>query len=134
VIINTGSTHWNVSNTGGVFNLFFHGPDYAVIGVPGAGPAYSGNSSIVGNAPHNPFLAGSPIFTVNIPGLTSASDISAVTFLFGTERQYRVVGVPCSDCDGGGGGQDFAPEPVSFLLAGSGLVGIYFLRLRRRSK
>jgi hypothetical protein len=34
---------------------------------------------------------------------------------------------------GGGGGGQAVPEPVSFLLAGSGLIGIYFLR-RRQAK
>jgi hypothetical protein len=33
--------------------------------------------------------------------------------------------------DGGGGGQG-TPEPLSFLLTGSGLIGIYFIRRRRR--
>jgi hypothetical protein len=46
------------------------------------------------------------------------------------------VGIQCigGDCGGGGGGGGQAvPEPVSFLLAGSGLIGIYFLR-RRQAK
>ena len=34
---------------------------------------------------------------------------------------------------GGGGGGQAVPEPVSFLLAGSGLIGIYFLQ-RRQAK
>src|SRR6266851_7243876 len=32
---------------------------------------------------------------------------------------------------GGGGGGQAVPEPVSFLLAGSGLIGLYFIRRRR---
>jgi hypothetical protein len=32
---------------------------------------------------------------------------------------------------GGGGGGLGVPEPVSFLLAGSGLIGLYLIRRRR---
>jgi PEP-CTERM motif len=41
----------------------------------------------------------------------------------------------CPDCGGGGGGGggQAVPEPVSFLLAGSGLIGMYFIR-RRQAK
>jgi hypothetical protein len=44
------------------------------------------------------------------------------------------AGIQCigGSCGGGGGGQA-VPEPVSFLLAGSGLIGIYFVR-RRQAK
>jgi hypothetical protein len=43
------------------------------------------------------------------------------------------VGIQCIDasCGGGGGGQSIVPEPVSFFLAGSGLIGMCFIRLRR---
>jgi hypothetical protein len=44
----------------------------------------------------------------------------------GREQFFLISG------SGGGGGQA-VPEPVSFLLAGSGLIGIYFLR-RRQAK
>jgi hypothetical protein len=46
------------------------------------------------------------------------------------------VGIQCigGDCGGGGGGGLGVPEPVSFLLAGSGLIGMYFIRRRSRSR
>jgi hypothetical protein len=44
----------------------------------------------------------------------------------GREELFLISG------NGGGGGQA-VPEPVSFLLAGSGLIGIYFVR-RRQAK
>jgi len=42
------------------------------------------------------------------------------------------VGIQCIDasCGGGGGGQA-VPEPLSFLLAGTGLIGMYFIGRRR---
>ena len=42
------------------------------------------------------------------------------------------VGIQCigGDCGGGGTGES-VPEPVSFLLAGTGLIGMYFIRRRR---
>ena len=43
----------------------------------------------------------------------------------GREQFFLISG------DGGGGGGQAVPEPVSFLLAGSGLIGIYFVRRRR---
>jgi PEP-CTERM motif-containing protein len=44
-------------------------------------------------------------------------------------NDIQCIGGSC----GGGGGGLAVPEPVSFLLAGSGLIGIYFLR-RRQAK
>lgn len=70
------------------------GPAYTLIGPPG-GPTYANaNGSIRGNDPHNPFLAESISFVLDVPGVTSASVVSAATFGFGTAAGNNVVGVP----------------------------------------
>jgi len=46
-------------------------------------------------------------------------------------NDIQCIGGSCGG--GGGGGGQAVPEPVSFLLAGSGLIGIYFVR-RRQAK
>lgn len=61
------------------------GPAHTILGAPSADNKYdNANGSIKGNGPHNPFLAGSVTFNLNIPGLTSASSIRDVVFSFGT--------------------------------------------------
>ena len=93
-----------------------------------------------------PLFAGSTPLTLSwVFQITGAPPSSGDT----TELKYHYVntdgekvgdlgsfpnGIQCigGSCGGGGGGQA-VPEPVSFLLAGSGLIGIYFVR-RRQAK
>src|SRR5262249_5528632 len=96
-------------------------------GPPGSGPSYSNaNGSIAGNGPHNPFLAESATFTLNVPGVTSASSISAVKFQFGTtDGSNQVTGEDPPDP---------VPEPTGLTLAGIGLaMAGGWLGLRRRA-
>jgi hypothetical protein len=100
------------------------GPEHTLIGAPGGvNHNYSdANSSVTGNGPHNPFLAGNVTFTLNIVGLTANSTINSVIFQFGTTDGQNTVpsipNTPPSVPDGG----------TTIALLGSALVCIYFVR------
>jgi len=97
------------------------GPKHTIIGAPGVGGTYSNaNGSIAGNDPHNPFLNQTATFTLNITGVTAATNVSNVVFSFGTVSGDNVPG----------GGSSTVPEPVSLSLVGGGLLALGLLRKR----
>lgn len=102
------------------------GPANTIIGGTGVGTACPGgtgycsaNGSITGNGPHNPFLVGQVIFTLNVPGVTAGSQFSNVVVQFGTVATPPTTNVP---------------EPTSMFLLGSGLIGAAGAVRRRRNK
>ena len=125
---------WAFTLNSGVFLLNAlggaNGPAYSIIGPPdGSGDYSAANSSIAGNGPHNPFIYQTATWTFNIPNLVSQGPITIghVVFSFNTTAG-ETFSCDASGC-GGGGGQA-TPEPVTLLLTGTGLIGMYFVRRR----
>lgn len=75
------------------------------------GPSPSGNGSINGNKPHNPFVNGMATFTIT--GVGAGTTVGDVMFSFGTKAGDNVPGSPSP-----------VPEPASLMLFGTGLIGL----------
>jgi hypothetical protein len=125
---------WAYTLTSGVYLLNGLGgansPAYSIIGPPdGSGNYSAAGGSIAGNGPHNPFIYQTATWTFTIPGLSPGPiTVGHVVFSFNTTAG-DIFSCDASGC-GGGGGQA-TPEPVTLLLTGSGLIGMYFIRRRR---
>jgi hypothetical protein len=100
------------------------GPEHTILGSPGAGNKYNNaGGSIAGNNAHNPFLAGTVDFVVNISGVTANSQITSVTFSFGTTNGNNSTG------------KKVLPEFGSvFSLGGLLMGGVAGLIIKRRVK
>ena len=91
----------------------------------------AGAGSIAGNGPHNPFLDGTAMFTLDVPGVTSATTVTSAIFSFGTS----------SDCDlctapGTPRNNPTVPEPGTYVMiaVGLGLVGLAQLRRSKATR
>ena len=97
------STGWNLGTIGSSpTQLWLHvldttpkeGPAHLIVGPPDGSNLYSAANPSITNGPHEPVLATSALFTLNVPGVTSASTVNSATFSFGTEEGDFVPGVP----------------------------------------
>src|SRR5207244_1112449 len=121
--------------TNGVFLLNGLGgannPAYSIIGAPGGTTYSAAGGSVAGNGPHNPFLNQTATWTFSIPNLVSGVTPGHIVFSFNTSAgNLFSCDSDVAGCEGGGGSHA-TPEPLSFVLVGSGLIGLYFVRRRR---
>src|ERR1019366_4294380 len=120
---------WAVTNSGSIYHLnglagAAYVPAHTIIGGTAGDTAYSNvNNSIARNKPHNPFVQGTGTFFLTIAGLTAASQISDVTFSFGT--------IPGDDVPG-----NVVPEPgsLALLMLGSVVFGTAVLMRRKQEE
>lgn len=91
---------WEKTVSGNVFQLDFNpNAQFAIVG-PADGESgiaaglYTGNGSINGNPGHNPYTARQAIFTLSNAGITSASQIGNVTFIYNTALSQLIPGSP----------------------------------------
>ena len=131
------TSHWLLSNTTNTFNMTTLGFPMApktIIGAPNASNTYTNVNASITNQVHDPFYAVTATWILSIPGVTAADEgnLSNVIFGFGTSAGVTETG-SCDSCGGGGTTQTVTPEPVSFLLAGSGLALLGLIRFRRKA-
>lgn len=107
------------------------GPQYLIV------PDEAGAGTNI-SSKHQPSMLGPVTFEITgITGLTTSTVVSDVSILFGTTPDFTSTSETCSSSDGGtcgggtGGGPGGAtPEPISFLLAGGGLIALACTRRR----
>jgi hypothetical protein len=124
------STGWQLSTSGSQLHLNVlgtpAGPTHTIVGAPNSSNIYKkANNSIMGNDPHNPFISESATFEINIMGVTSASRINNISFVFGT-TPYTLLGTtpPPDPIE--------VPEPATLALLSLG--GLVFLRPRKTAR
>jgi hypothetical protein len=128
--------HWAVSLNASTFYLNgqspLHSSVYAIMGPGGSGGYRNANTSITGS--YSPFIYSTATWTFTLSNLPANFSVAGVNFSYnsGYVNNFSCDADP-AHCGGGSVGQNTAdpivsPEPVSFLLAGSGLMGLILLR------
>lgn len=108
------------------------GPKHTIIGLPNGSNIYSNaNGSIAGNKPHNAFLAGPVVFTLNLPGIDSDTRVKldSVVFSYGTAAGQNAGAICTFGCEPP---TSQTPEPSSWAMMATGAAALAF-RFRKRS-
>jgi len=127
-------THWGTTISGGEIVLATAGKDAPpgkpinlIIGPTGPGGLYdnsgnNANSSITGR---NPQIQNTGIFVLSVLGVTSSTNVTGGTFLFGTAAEFSLPDslIPVA-----------VPLPGALPLFATGLVGLGLLGWRRKKK
>jgi hypothetical protein len=129
-------THWGTTISGGEIVLATAGKDAPpgkpinlIIGPPGPDGLYdnnnnnnNANSSIAGR---NPQIQNTGMFVLSVLGVTSSTNVTGVTFLFGTGPDFSLPDslIPVA-----------VPLPAALPLFASGLAGLGLLGWRRKKK
>jgi hypothetical protein len=119
---NPVSSGWLLQTVGSDLKLNDLGSDsplHAIVGPPNGSNAYANGNPSIKNGPHNPHLAPSASFTLNVPGVTAASTVSSVVFQFNTSPGNNVAGAAV------------IPEPASAGVIGLCSIGACMRRRRR---
>jgi hypothetical protein len=117
----TGPANWGLGTSGSMLWLDRltqpNASEYTIVGPPNGSNAYANANSSVTNNPHNPHIGLSASFVLNVPGVTAASTINAVTFQFNTSYGSTVVG-------------EVVPEPTTVAALAPLLVAVVGRRRR----
>lgn len=95
-------------------------PSEMIIGPPDNNNLYSNANSSIDN--FNPSVFETGTFNLNVGGVTAGTQITAVTFFFGTGPDTSLQGQPQNTV---------IPEPATLALAGAGIAGIGLGRWRK---
>jgi hypothetical protein len=123
------TNHWILTNTAHTFDFTTlgnsHAP-YTIIGSPDSGDnEYNNVNSSITMDNHDPLLAITATWVLQIPGVTSADETELTNLIFGFGTSSDVT----ED-----GKQSTTPEPFSFVLAGSGLALLALARFNGRRR
>jgi hypothetical protein len=104
---------WSLISLGsGSYQLnFTPNAEDGIIGPPSGGSYSGANGSIKGNAGHDPFVAETATFVLNVPGATLNTPFDITTFRFGTTLEPATVTTTTT-----------VPEPSTCVLLILGLV------------
>jgi hypothetical protein len=93
---------------------------HGIVGPPNplSGLYAAAGGAVADSSTHDPFWAGSADFTLNVPGVTANSTITAATFSFNTTAGNVITAT-------------VVPEPAALTLALLGFGGVYLLLKRK---
>ena len=114
----TVATGWSLGASGSDLKLNLLGtptaPNHTIIGPPNASNLYANSNPSINNGVHSPFFGLNATFTLNVPGVTAASQVTDAIFQFNTGPGNTITG--------------FIPEPGTI----SALAAMALLSVRRR--